>query len=144
TAVRRTPPPSRPELHIPAAPSRPGQPPRFHHLNLQPAGAAQKPAITVDPMDIHDLAYGLIRVLDDNGKAVGPWAPRLSVDTLRQGLRLMTLQRIYDERMNALQRQGKLSFYMRALGEEAIAIAQTMALRPGDMIFPSYRQQGAL
>lgn len=144
TALRRTTPPPTPELYIPTAPYRPGQTPNFAHLKLQPAGAAKKPAIDVDPMDIHDLAYGLIRVLDDNAAAVGPWAPKLSLDELRQGLRLMTLQRIYDARMNALQRQGKLSFYMRALGEEAVAIAQTLALRPGDMIFPSYRQQGAL
>ncbi len=31
---------------------------------------------------------------------------------------------------------------MQALGEEAISIAQGMALRPGDMCFPSYRNQG--
>jgi 2-oxoisovalerate dehydrogenase E1 component alpha subunit len=41
-------------------------------------------------------------------------------------------------------RQGKSSFYMQALGEEAIACAQRRALRPGDMHFPTYRQQGLL
>lgn len=145
TARRFVPPtPPHGRFQLPDAPRRPGERPDFSALKLQPAGAANKPAIDVDPMDIHDLAFGLIRVLDDEGQAVGPWAAKLSVDTLRQGLRLMTLLRIYDERMNALQRQGKLSFYMKAAGEEAVAIAQTMALRASDMIFPSYRQQGAL
>jgi 2-oxoisovalerate dehydrogenase E1 component alpha subunit len=48
------------------------------------------------------------------------------------------------ERMHRAQRQGKTSFYMQCLGEEAIAVAQTMALNPDDMTFPSYRQQGIL
>jgi 2-oxoisovalerate dehydrogenase E1 component alpha subunit len=46
--------------------------------------------------------------------------------------------------MFRMQRQGKLSFYLKCSGEEAIAVAQGMALRAGDMLFPSYRQQGLL
>ena len=37
--------------------------------------------------------------------------------------------RIFDDRMIKMQRTGKLSFYMRSFGEEAVAIAQTMALK---------------
>ena len=44
--------------------------------------------------------------------------------------------------MQRAQRQGKISFYIKSTGEEAVSIAQTMALRPGDMLFPSYRTQG--
>ena len=51
--------------------------------------------------------------------------------------------RIFDDRMMKMQRTGKLSFYMKSLGEEAIAIAQTMALSDQDWIVPSYRQPGA-
>jgi 2-oxoisovalerate dehydrogenase E1 component alpha subunit len=42
------------------------------------------------------------------------------------------------------QRQKKISFYMQCLGEEAIATAHAFALEPGDMCFPTYRQQGLL
>jgi 2-oxoisovalerate dehydrogenase E1 component alpha subunit len=42
------------------------------------------------------------------------------------------------------QRQKKISFYMQSLGEEAIATAHAFAIRPGDMCFPTYRQQGLL
>ena len=42
------------------------------------------------------------------------------------------------------QRQKKMSFYMQCLGEEAIAVAHTLALAPDDMCFPTYRQQGIL
>ena len=54
----------------------------------------------------------------------------------------MLLTRVFDDRMQRTQRQGKISFYMRSLGEEAVSVAQCMALRPGDMLFPSYRNQG--
>jgi 2-oxoisovalerate dehydrogenase E1 component alpha subunit len=54
----------------------------------------------------------------------------------------MLLTRLYDDRMQRNQRAGKISFYMRSLGEEAVSVAQCMALRPGDMLFPSYRNQG--
>ena len=41
-----------------------------------------------------------------------------------------------------IQRQGRISFYMSSTGEETVSVAQAMALRPGDMCFPSYRNQG--
>jgi 2-oxoisovalerate dehydrogenase E1 component alpha subunit len=44
--------------------------------------------------------------------------------------------------MHRAHRQGKISFYVRSLGEEAVSVAQCMALRPTDMLFPSYRNQG--
>ncbi len=56
---------------------------------------------------------------------------------------MMTV-RAFDARMLRAHRQGKISFYMQCLGEEAIACAQQRALRPGDMHFPTYRQQGLL
>jgi 2-oxoisovalerate dehydrogenase E1 component alpha subunit len=46
--------------------------------------------------------------------------------------------------MLVAQRQKKISFYMQCLGEEAIATAHALALEPGDMCFPTYRQQGLL
>ncbi|MEL7297896.1 MAG: thiamine pyrophosphate-dependent dehydrogenase E1 component subunit alpha, partial [Pseudomonadota bacterium] len=61
---------------------------------------------------------------------------------LQVGLRHMLLTRIFDERMQRVQRQGKTSFYVKSTGEEAVSVAQAMALRPGDMLFPSYRNQG--
>ncbi len=40
--------------------------------------------------------------------------------------------------------RAKPRFTCNALGEEAISVAQAMALAPDDMCFPSYRQQGIL
>src|SRR6185436_4354419 len=46
--------------------------------------------------------------------------------------------------MLVAQRQKKTSFYMQSLGEEAIGAAHRLALSPGDMNFPTYRQQSLL
>ena len=54
------------------------------------------------------------------------------------------LTRAFDARMLMAQRQGKTSFYITCLGEEAIATAHRKALADGDMCFPTYRQQGLL
>ncbi len=83
-------------------------------------------------------------MLGDDDRAVGPWDPKLDADTLRKILRDMVTVRIFDDRMYRAQRQGKTSFYMKATGEEAIAVTAAAALDRDDMNFPTYRQQGLL
>jgi 2-oxoisovalerate dehydrogenase E1 component alpha subunit len=77
-----------------------------------------------------------VRVLDDDGQAVGPWAPAMHPERLRRGLRAMMKTRIFDARMLVAQRQKKLSFYMQCLGEEAIAVAHALALNTATCAFP--------
>ncbi len=86
----------------------------------------------------------MIRVLNINGDAVGPWAGTLDADQLRTGLRDMLTVRAFDSRMLRAHRQGNTSFYMQSLGEEAVSCAHRRALHPDDMCFPTYRQQGLL
>jgi 2-oxoisovalerate dehydrogenase E1 component alpha subunit len=131
-------------LHIPEPTGRPGDTPDFSHLPLSPAGAAPRPSTDVSARETHGLAYDLIRVLDDEGQAVGPWNPRLDANHMRRGLQAMILTRAFDDRMHRAHRQGKTSFYMKCTGEEAIAIGQAMVLTREDMTFPTYRQQGIL
>ena len=131
-------------LHVPEPRFRPGDEADFADVTVPPAGSARRPDTAEKADGFHELAYGLIRVLDESGQAVGPWDPKLDPDTLRRMLRYMALVRAFDERMFRAQRQGKTSFYMKSTGEEAVAIAATMALDPEDMCFPSYRQQGIL
>ena len=131
-------------LHVPEPSARPGHETDFSYLHLARAGQARRPAVDVSPVDTSDLAYTLVRVLDDDGRAVGPWAPEIATERLRHGLRSMMKMRAYDARMLIAQRQKKISFYMQCLGEEAIAVAHALALQPGDMCFPTYRQQGLL
>lgn len=129
-------------LHIPHPSARPGDKPDFGYLDLSPAGSVDKPPIDSRTRDIETLSSGLVRVLDDEHRAIGPWAPDLDPDKLQVALRWMMKNRVFDRRMWQIQRQGRISFYMEALGEEAVSIGQGMALRPGDMCFPSYRNQG--
>ena len=133
-----------PRFHVPVPPYRPGDAPDFSHLKLPKAGEAKRPNIDVAGVKTRDLALGLVGVLDHNHQAVGDWDPKLAPEVLREGLSHMVLTRIYDERMLKLQRQGKMSFYMKSTGEEAVAVAGAMALDRADMVFPSYRQQGIL
>ncbi|MHC0054693.1 thiamine pyrophosphate-dependent enzyme [Actibacterium sp. D379-3] len=127
------------QLHVPAPPARPGDPVSFDHIEIPEAGSVRCPDIAVAEAEIRDLPYTLVRVLDDDGAAVGPWDPKLSPETLRMGLRAMLLTRVFDDRLFRAHRQGKTSFYMKSTGEEAIGAAQSLALGAGDMCFPTYR-----
>ncbi|HXA46395.1 MAG TPA: 3-methyl-2-oxobutanoate dehydrogenase (2-methylpropanoyl-transferring) subunit alpha [Burkholderiaceae bacterium] len=131
-------------LHVPEPTGRPGQATDFSYLHLSGAGETRRPPIDVLPADTSDLTFALIRVLDEDGKAVGPWAPDIDPQTVRAGLRAMMKTRIFDSRMLIAQRQKKMSFYMQSLGEEAIGTAHALALQEGDMCFPTYRQQSLL
>ena len=131
-------------LHVPEPKFRPGDEVDFAAVDVPPAGSARRPDTAEAARGFTDLAYTLVRVLDEDGRAVGPWDPKLTPDRLRALLRAMALLRAFDERMFRAQRQGKTSFYMKATGEEAVAVAATFALDRDDMCFPSYRQQGIL
>jgi 2-oxoisovalerate dehydrogenase E1 component alpha subunit len=131
-------------LTVPEPEFRPGDQPDFSRVAIPQAGAIARPDIDEDPERMRDLAFGIIRVLDRDGHAVGPWAPDLEDDALRDGLRHMMTLRAYDARMLIAQRQGKTSFYMQHLGEEAVSCAFQNVLEPGDMNFPTYRQAGLL
>ena len=131
-------------LHVPEPTGRPGHQTDFSFLHLSRAGEVRRPPVEAMPADTSDLAYTLVRVLDDDGRAVGPWAPQIDADRLRHGLRAMMKTRAFDARMLIAQRQKKISFYIQCLGEEAIATAHALALESDDMCFPTYRQQGLL
>lgn len=131
-------------LHVPEPSGRPGCTTDFSYLRASKAGEVRRPPVGTSHFDTQDLVYSLIRVLDEDNRAVGPWAPDVAPALLRKGLRSMLKTRIFDSRMVIAQRQKKTSFYMQCLGEEAIAVAHGLALSNGDMCFPTYRQQGML
>ncbi len=133
----------KPRLHIPPAPARPGADPDFSYIDIVEAGSVPRPDPHTRLREIpNSLIFDMVRVLDDEHAPVGPWDPQLDPEELQAGLRFMLETRLYDDHMLRMQRQGKISFYMKSRGEEAVSVAAAMALRPGDMLFPSYRNQG--
>ncbi|MEY8830077.1 thiamine pyrophosphate-dependent enzyme [Sedimentitalea sp. XS_ASV28] len=135
------------KLNFPHPPARPNETPDFSALDIPPAGALDVPPLDIAAVDSRDYANGLIRVLNEHGEAVGPWADYiadLDSGTLLQGLRDMLRMRAVDKRMLNAQRQGKTSFYLQCTGEEAIGCGFQRQLAAGDMNFPTYRQQSLL
>lgn len=135
---------NKPRLYVPEPPFRPGDKPDYSHIKVPAHHTPDRPDPMVEAHETAGHALRLIRVMRFNGELEGEWNPNLDPETLRAALRFMTINRHMDVRMFNMQRQGKLSFYMKSTGEEAISVAMGMALRQQDMIFPTYRQTGIL
>ncbi len=131
-------------LYVPEPPFRPGDTPDYSHIAVPAAHCPPRPDPLCDANETRDHATSLIRVLRFNGEAQGDWMPEISAEKLRKALRDIALTRAMDERMFTMQRQGKMSFYMKSRGEEAVSVGHALALNDSDMIFPTYRQQGIL
>ena len=84
------------------------------------------------------------RCLDRDGRAIGP-LPGFARDAsaLVPLYRAMVLTRTFDEKAVALQRTGRLGTYPSSLGQEAVAVGIGAAMRPEDVLLPSFREQGA-
>lgn len=62
-------------------------------------------------------------------------------DRLVTAYRWMRTARALDERMVALQRQGRVGFYGPATGQEAVSVAAGLVTRANDWVFPGLREQ---
>ncbi len=92
------------------------------------------------PEDAPEL--GLFRVVAENGVADPERVPRLPGDELRRMYRGMLTIRTMDERLLALQRQGRIGFYGEAKGQEGAVIGAAAALGPRDWLVPALREAG--
>lgn len=100
---------------------------------------------TVDFMAAESLTIPTLQILDEAGKVIeGAVAPELDQEQALKIYNTMQFIRVLDERMVAAQRQGRISFYLASLGEEAASVGAAAALDQEDMIFAQYREQGAL
>jgi 2-oxoisovalerate dehydrogenase E1 component alpha subunit len=84
-----------------------------------------------------------LRVILDDGTADPKTDPRLIESEAVRLYRGMMLERILDNRMLALQRQGRIGFYGPSVGQEAAIVGAAMAMEPDDWIVPQYREPGA-
>jgi 2-oxoisovalerate dehydrogenase E1 component alpha subunit len=119
---------------------------------IQPApdgGTALKAPARTLPADGH--AHGprelgaadVVKVLRDDGTLDPTTDPRLEGGEVVRLYRAMVRTRTLDERLTALQRQGRIGFHIGSLGEEASVLGSVYALRPEDWLFMCYREFGA-
>ncbi len=96
-------------------------------------------------IDGHSVDIPILKILKHDGTTF-PKAdlPDINQDLATKIYQSFVFHRVLDERMVASQRQGRLSFYMSALGEEAASVGGAAGLEPQDMIMAQYREQGAL
>ncbi len=82
--------------------------------------------------------------VDPTGRAVGalPEFAR-APEALLPLYRGMMLTRRFDAKAIALQRTGRLGTYASSLGQEAVTVGLASAMRPEDVLLPSYRETGA-
>jgi 2-oxoisovalerate dehydrogenase E1 component alpha subunit len=91
-----------------------------------------------------EAEFPLRSVIGDDGSA-DPAEVALPDDRAVDLYRFMILSRELDERMVQLQRQGRIGFYIGAIGEEATVLGTVAGMQEQDWLFPSYREHaGAL
>ena len=90
------------------------------------------------------MSTELLTIIAEDGKASKGKDPGLPDEQLRELYRLMVWTRLLDERGLALQRQGRIGFYLQSTGQEASHLGAASALLDSDWLFPAYRQPGVL
>lgn len=85
------------------------------------------------------------RVMDEYGKPLlDDYEITLTDETLLKMYRAMIAMRVMDTVFYDSQRQGRISFYMTSIGEEAAIIGSAAALDKDDIIYGQYRESGSL
>jgi len=88
-------------------------------------------------------AADLFQVMRPDGTAEANLEPEVNDETLRKFYATMFLSRALDARMLSLQRQGRIGFYVPAVGQEAAQVGAASALEKEDWVFPAYREPAA-
>ena len=93
--------------------------------------------------DAQAKARGLFQLVREDGTPVDePALANLDVAHARALFEGMLRIRVTDTRMTALQRQGRISFYGEASGQEAAVVGSAAASEPEDWIVPALREAG--
>lgn len=102
-------------------------------MSAKPPSQPSPPTVDVD----------LLEVMRPDGTIVDPeFVASIPPDDVAKLYEAMLAQRVYDDRMIKMQRQGRLGFYLACTGEEACAYGPAYALEDKDWMFPAYREPG--
>eukprot|EP00753_Platysulcus_tardus_P005338 PLAT13191.1.p2 GENE.PLAT13191.1~~PLAT13191.1.p2 ORF type:complete len:466 (+),score=200.00 PLAT13191.1:118-1398(+) len=92
-----------------------------------------------------DETYPAYQVMGKDGKPrKGAKVPKLGKEKNLEMYKAMVQVGVMDQVLYDAQRQGRISFYMTAGGEEATHIGSAAALSPEDQIYSQYREAGVL
>ena len=86
------------------------------------------------------MSVELVHVLTESGKVPKTKLPKLDDAELLQLYEEMLRIRIFDKRMLAIQRQGRIGFYGPVKGQEAAIVASWKACDDEDWIVPALRE----
>jgi pyruvate dehydrogenase E1 component alpha subunit/2-oxoisovalerate dehydrogenase E1 component alpha subunit len=105
--------------------------------------AATRGALSYFDGTDEEKAAGLFQLVREDGSPIDEavLAPLDRALALRMFEGMVRI-RVTDERMMALQRQGRIGFYGEALGQEAAVVGSAAASRPEDWIVPALREAG--
>ncbi|HSO19339.1 MAG TPA: thiamine pyrophosphate-dependent enzyme, partial [Desulfosarcina sp.] len=84
-----------------------------------------------------------LSILDPEGNVDQRLAPAIPDDLLLDLYRAMVLGRRFDERLLALQRQGRIGTFPPISGQEAAQLGAVAVLRDDDWLVPSFRENAA-
>lgn len=84
----------------------------------------------------------VVQVLREDGTLDAEYDPKLSDEEVVFIHRRMVTTRLLDERLVALQRQGRIGFHVGSVGEEAAILGSTFAMGELDWLLPCYREFG--
>lgn len=84
-----------------------------------------------------------LSILDEEGNVDESLEPKLNGDSLVAMFRLMLKTRLLDERLVAMQRQGRIGTYAPVRGQEAVQIGSVYGLKNDDWVVQAFREPGA-
>ena len=90
------------------------------------------------------MAPEIFQIMNEQGEIIAKksFVKSIPLDDIEGIYKNIIKQRAYDDRMFTMQRQGKISFYMKGTGEEANTMGSAYALDIKDWVFTQYREQG--
>jgi len=96
------------------------------------------------PERVAEFEIGYTRLIAPSGELVGA-LPDFARDTdaLKALYRALVRTRSFDTKAIALQRTGRLGTYASSIGQEAVSVGAAGAMRPNDVLVPSFREHGA-
>eukprot|EP00927_Polykrikos_kofoidii_P083141 TRINITY_DN8444_c0_g1_i3.p1 TRINITY_DN8444_c0_g1~~TRINITY_DN8444_c0_g1_i3.p1 ORF type:complete len:480 (+),score=78.69 TRINITY_DN8444_c0_g1_i3:189-1442(+) len=126
-----------------------------HVASPQHRNFAQFAGLRADAEFVHELSFHggpevvagaalpVLRLVGEDGCLVPgaklPFSLEEGLAMYKSMVRVSTIDKI----LNALQRQGRISFYMTSSGEEAASVGTIAALAKDDVVWPQYRELGA-